>query len=436
MTSTPGIGGVIKRYVGDFIVKEVWLSTPLSCRELRDKIEPGKSFVYFTLMKSGLDTIEALQIISRKLKRQIRQFGFSGLKDKDAVTLQLISLRNPPLGKLLDFNHPKIKIFNFMSMEKPIKLGMHEGNFFHIAIRNVKLHSKKLLKILWETKQELQWKGGANYFGHQRFGIIRPNTHIIGEKIFRRDFKGAVMELLTSIYPLEPEEVKNARRNLEENLDFQRALTSFPYYLSYERTVLRHLSKCPNDYVNALRRLHPSILSLFARAYQSYLFNLLLSRRMQMGVYPKKAIEGDIIVHLDKNGRPLGKPWIASRTMLSYINRKIKEGKFGIFLPIFGFRTKLTKGKAGEIERELIKEQNIDLKMFYSRSIPEASSEGSYRMAFIDCSLDSVKVSCKKTTTVFLDFSLPKGSYATVILREYMKSKDILSYAGGRIKII
>src|SRR5262249_53776829 len=119
-----------------------------------------------------------------------------------------------------------------------------------------------------------------NYFGEQRFGSGRRNTHIVGEKLLRGELEDALITFLCDSSNERNELVAKARKELEETRDFQRALTYFPRHLRLERTIIAQLARKPGSYPGALRRLPRNILLLFIHAFQSDLFNRLLSERI------------------------------------------------------------------------------------------------------------------------------------------------------------
>ena len=123
-----------------------------------------------------------------------------------------------------------------------------------------------------------------NYFGEQRFGSTRKNTHIIGEKILKRQFKEAVLDFLCNSEGEENKEASLARKELADTFDYTQALKNFPHYLRLERTVIAELEKNSNGYINALKQLPRPTLLMFVHAFQSHLFNRMLSHRIENGV--------------------------------------------------------------------------------------------------------------------------------------------------------
>ena len=95
------------------------------------------------------------------------------------------------------------------------------------------------------------------------------------------DYQNAVEEFLYATYPLEHEIVKICRNELRDTQDFEKALKDFPNGLYYERLMIKHLAMRPDDYFGALKRIPRPLLNLLMSSYQSYLFNIAVSERMQ-----------------------------------------------------------------------------------------------------------------------------------------------------------
>ena len=85
-----------------------------------------------------------------------------------------------------------------------------------------------------------------NYFGIQRFGAVRPITHIVGEKIVQGDYEGAVLDYLTIGSPNFAGH--EGREYLSETKDFTKSLEKFPPHMLFERQLLGHLSRNEGDY--------------------------------------------------------------------------------------------------------------------------------------------------------------------------------------------
>ncbi|VVB56191.1 putative tRNA pseudouridine synthase D [uncultured archaeon] len=110
---------------------------------------------------------------------------------------------------------------------------------------------------------------------------------------------------------------------------------------------------------------------------------------------------------------------------LDGINNLINRGRAFVTAPLVGYETQFAEGQAGEIEREVVKELNIDTEGFRVPAIPELASKGLRREIIVPFKPEFSVGEDEKNegkTKVTLEFSLQKGSYATTILREYMKN--------------
>jgi tRNA pseudouridine13 synthase len=94
-----------------------------------------------------------------------------------------------------------------------------------------------------------------------------------------------------------------------------------------------------------------------------------------------------------------------------------------VTLPLIGFETNLGMGKEGEIEKAVLLEQNVGKDDFRIAANPDLGSRGARRAALLKVS-PSIKV---EGDCANLEFFLPKGSYATVLLREYTKGANAVA---------
>ncbi|MEE8402182.1 MAG: tRNA pseudouridine(13) synthase TruD, partial [Candidatus Hydrothermarchaeaceae archaeon] len=341
---------------------------------------PDGEYTHFTLEKTNWETLRAIKELARSLRVSRKRFGFAGTKDRRAITRQRVAVWKVETDALKRVNIKDLKLSDFKKSDERVSLGDAKGNRFKITVRDVAIEGDMLETLLKEAVSQLERRGVPNYFGYQRFGTIRPNTHLVGRELLRGDIKSATLAYLINPFDGEREDAYNARKTLEETMDFKRALELFPKRLGYERSMLDSLSKNPNDYAGALRRLPKKLRWLFIHAYQGYLFNRVLSRALEKGI-------------------------------------EIET------IPLFGYETVFSDGEQSDIEMAVIEEEGISLENFDITSMPELSMEGQYRDAFI-------KVRPKFTVNedgYTCEFDLPRGSYATVVLREFMKA-DPLSY--------
>jgi len=280
-------------------------------------------------------------------------------------------------------------------------------------------------------QQEIEVVGGLpNFFGHQRFGTTRAITHRVGKAIINDTFEEAVMLFLSEPSVYEHPSSRQARKDLQSNQDFKEALKNFPMQLRYERLILAHLVEKPRDFVGAFKRLPAKLQVLFVQAYQSYLFNRFLSERIRSGIALNRAEVGDYVVNVERTGLPIGKTGkIVDDRALAETNEKVKMGRERIALPLIGYKKLPSKGFMGQIEQQILEIEGIKAEDFKIEVLPELSSRGGLRPTtspirnFRAYNISRLAGNLE-ANQVTLEFTLLRGSYATVLLREILKPKN------------
>lgn len=358
----------LKQVPEDFIVKEI----------SNIKLEDNGKYSYFILKKKNYNTLNAIQAISNKLGINIKNIGFAGNKDKNAVTEQAISICNGN-DSMEGMELKDISLKYLGKGNEEIYLGSLKGNEFIVTIRNLTKGEIKYIKEKAKNKEIAM----PNYFGEQR---LSNNNALIGKAIIKSSFKEAA-ELI-----------------LKSNSD-------------YNKKIEQHLQKQKNDFVGALKIIPFKLLKLYIHSYQSLLFNKALEQYI-------KAIQNN------------------SKKTIGNKNKKINENFVNVKIPIIGFATEIS-GK--EIEKtmkklkifssiksmntfytikKVMEEESIGLRDFIVRAIPGLSSEGGERDIFTKVN-DFGEISSGKDDLnegkekIIVKFSLPKGSYATVLI-EYL----------------
>ncbi len=436
ITSTEGIGGEIKYSIEDFLVEEISEDGTICSITGESKVIEGSGdYTWFILVKRGLDTLSAIRKVARYFKISSKRFTAAGLKDSRAVTAQFVCVDGLSPEELLSFKDERGKVRILVAFRRPFKLmpGMLYGNRFNVIIRNIDLTVDEIEKRVDRILSEVEEKGGVPaYYGYQRFGTIRPITHVVGRHVVKRDFKKAILTLLTEIFPHESERAKEAREYLKNTMDFKGALELFPRTLHHERAILYYLAKHPDDFFGAFRTLPLTIRRLFIGAFQAYLFNRVLSERIKRELPLHKAVVGDIVAVLSRRDFSIRIKGIfrANSLNVDKLNEFIERGAAALVLNVFGYNTVLCEGIPGEIEREVLREEGISIKEFRIKHMPEISSRGTFRVAAFHP--EDVKIHGIEKDEVFpqkhrlhLEFTLKKGLYATTFLRELMKPSDV-----------
>ncbi len=421
LTIQKGIGGKLRIKPEDFQVTE---QTTIDTHNVN-----GKHLIIKITAKNW-DTHLLVRALANKLHISQKRINFAGTKDKRALSTQYMSLYNISEEHLSTIHISDTQITPICRSTSPLRIGQLVGNQFNIIIRD--LPSTLTNQTIQHLIEPIQSLGGfPNYYGIQRFGIIRPVTHLIGYHIIRGKFKNAVMSYIANPHSSESEKIYSLRKQLQVTHDFSSALKTYPRTLSFERSMLHHLVNHPDDYIGALQTLPKNLLTLFVNAYQSYLFNKILSLRLSNNQPLNQALKGDIIYPIRNHA--IEKTSIrATSSNIDKINTQLKKHNAVVTGLLVGYNTDYATGEMGKLEQHIIKQEHLHPNDFIIPEVPSLSSQGTRRpllsfISNISWSLEEYTEQ-KKSKLLDLFFTLPKGSYATVFLRELMKSNDITDY--------
>ena len=134
--------------------------------------EEGQHVLLY-IEKTGETTADVVSHLSRVLNVKRLNIGYSGLKDKNAVTYQYFSV--DLAGKVIEdfdfINTDNIKVISHVKHLRKLKIGSHTGNAFNLVLRDVEGDKSILDKRL----QSFSRNSIMNYFGEQRFGSNNSN---------------------------------------------------------------------------------------------------------------------------------------------------------------------------------------------------------------------------------------------------------------------
>ncbi len=334
-----------KQSKDDFIVTEI---------PLYEFSGEGEHLV-LKIRKKDLSTWDMVQILSDTIGCKSRDIGYAGLKDKNAMTIQHISIPKQFEEQINTFEHPKIKILEKIYHNNKIRVGHLKGNKFFIRLKRV---FEKDVPKLENILKEIVINGMPNYFGFQRFGIDGDN-YKKGEAICNG-------------------ELKERNRKLKQ---------------------------------------------MFLNAYQSYLFNGWLSKRIEFSklidafepkeIYEKVGLSLDMVKELKAqphffkilkgdvmNHYPFGRIFYAEDLVSESEKFKLKDRvPTGL---LAGKKAKVAIEDAFKYEDEFNKKTIVD---------------GTRRFAWVFP--DDVNSKYNEEKNHFeLEFTLPKGCYATELISE------------------
>ncbi|WP_042706642.1 tRNA pseudouridine(13) synthase TruD [Methanomicrobium mobile] len=405
LTKSAGTGGILRKTPEDFAVEEVYSDIKLT----------GGPHLICELEKTNWELMRALKEISKTLGVSYQRISFAGTKDKRAVTKQLISIYGI---KEEDLARVMIKDINLRALgyaRTQLSLGDLKGNSFGI---NVSDCTGDDLEGALEECIAAAKTGLPNYYGIQRFGTIRPISHIVGIALLKGDFKDACMKYAGYPFDDEAEEVKAAREVFERTGDAADALELMPVRMHYERSILHHLVEKPGDYKGAIGTIPPKLLSMFVSAVQSYIFNRVLSMRIrETDGDPFSPQIGDRLLFAD------GREDIVTAANINAANIHIKRGRCRTAIYMPGSEDFEPKSETERYTADLMAECGVTKEAYADVSkLVGSRFAGASRAMCLTADIAGAVNRDGDERSIRLEFSLPPGHYATTVCRELMKT--------------
>ncbi len=388
----PGIGGQLKVEPEDFFVEEIPLYLPSGQGQ----------HIYIEIEKRDLSTFAAIKMIARALNISPGRIGYAGLKDARAVTRQTLSIDDVAPEAVERLNLAHIKTLKVNRHRNKLKIGHLAGNRFIIKVRQVAVEAQPQAEVILAI---LSQKGAPNFFGEQRFGH-RANTHTLGEMLVRRDAAGFVAEYLGRPQPQEAAYIQAVRRLVDEGR-WEDALTQWPRNLPDERQVLAALVKSNGQPEVAFGALDTKLKSFFVSAFQSQLFNELLTNRLAT----LDQLENGDVAYIHSKG--------AAFIVTDVAAEQPRADRFEISPsgPLFGPKTLMAEEEPGRRERAILTARGLAVDDFKMPGLKIQGARRPYR----------IQVKQAKTwwdDGLMVGFELQPGAYATTVMAEIMKNSD------------
>lgn len=413
MTSVDGINGRLRFKPEDFIVEEILRNglvvpvSPVKASKINIPLSGSGKYMRAILIKRNCATLTAIYVLSRHFKIPVNAFSFLGFKDARAVTSQLISISHQG-GLNLNFSGKNIKVIGCVNSCAPVKFHELYGNRFTVKIRFIRLPEEDIVSRVKQFLSEVKGMGGIPaYFGYQRFGTIKPISHRVGKALLTRDYE-LTIRLLIDNY--KPSSTRLDRVFLPVN---------------YELLILRYLNRGYRNYFKLVKKIPRLLRILFVNAYQSYIFNRTLSLRIKFGLPLNEAVVGDLVGFPITGSIPRSQVIMVSSRNKSKVNKLIQKGLMSVVLPIIGYNIKLLpRGAALEPFLKALEEDGISIDLNLNSRTLFPAFHGTYRPVLF--SVDNFKIldlslSSDNTYNLMLSFTLRKGFYASILLRELIK---------------
>jgi len=387
----PGTGGLFKDTAEDFTVTEIPLYPPCGSGE----------HIYVSIEKKALTTLEMIRRLARTLAVAERDIGYAGMKDARGVTRQTVSIPGVSLEQIAALDIPGVQVLSAARHNNKLRLGHLAGNMFWIRLRGVREGALQRAEAALEI---ISSRGLPNYFGSQRYGIL-GNSGAIGIKLLQGDSEGAVRTLIGN-----PEEISDERWRSGvqafHNDDLAAAAALLPPHCRTEKEVVKTLLRRPGAWDSAVKSIHPRIINLYLSAAQSSLFDLAVAARIET----LDRLESGDIACKHANG--------ACFLVTDVAEAAARAASFEISAtgPMFGRKMLVPAGRAAVLEEKVLAASGVSRETFNGSGRFRLDGERRpLRVPLRDCTV------AMEGDSLVLEFMLPKGSYATAVLREIMK---------------
>jgi len=290
---------------------------------------------------------------------------------------------------VVNFSTNRYSLESLGYVSKPLTKKDMIGNHFKIKIEDASFS---------EISNFNEYNKVLNFFGYQRFGSKRPVSHLIGKAILQNDFERAVSLLLSFSTEHDLPENTKIRKMLKDKSNYAETLSKVPAQMDIERVVLSEIVE-HEDPLRAMRSIPLTIRRFFVQAFQSYVFNCTISAAFEHGEELFLPKSGDVCY--DKK---------------NILGRFENDPSQRLAIPLVGYSYS-KKNRFDYHISKILEAEQVHAKDFFLKTMQEVSNEGGFRQTTIKC--DNFFIS---EPTV--SFTLSKGSYATILLREIMKPQD------------
>ena len=367
----------------DFQVEEI---------RINKLVQKGKYKLY-QLEKKELETFMIVSYIAKVNNIPRKEIGIAGLKDKYGITKQFMSI--PAEYKLKVIKERNFTLTEIGFLDKPIKIGDLVGNKFIITIRDIK---KSDFTGLDQKIEQIKKEGVPNYFDTQRFrSVIRGK--FIAKEVIKKNYEEAVKLFLTSYTKHDKSQVKKEKKEILNQWNNLRNVKVTQKGLAN----IIQVYKQTNNWLTTYKAIPRELKEIFNSAYQSYLWNECINEIIKSTIPKTEIFEveyplGNLVfykklkeVELPKNFQTIGPKMIVKEYEKSIVENLLKKEQ----ITLKDLDIKEEVGHYFGIHERLVTVIPKELKITEQKE--DELNKGRYKLT--------------------LEFSLSRGSYATMILK-------------------
>jgi len=367
-------------------------------------------FSFYRLEKDGWTTPDALAAIRRRWKLEARRVSYGGLKDRHAQTVQYITILHGPRRNL---THHGVELQYLGLVREPFTSKDIKANRFRLTLRSL---TEEDVARAQAALEEVRREGIPNYFDDQRFGSVSGNQQFVARYMVLGQYEEALQLALGAAYEFDRAAQKQEKAILKEHWgDWSTCKSLLPR--GHARSLVDYLVSHPTDFRGAVERLRPDLQGLYLSAYQSHLWNRMLAQWIRQHCRPEQVF----VVQLRLGEFP----------MVRGLDEAQQAQLASLYLPLPSARLKIEESdpRATIIDAVLAEEgfKLGDLKLrglrkpFFSKG--ERAALCLPKDLAFSASADEHNAKRQK---VVLAFELPRGSYATLVVKRIMQTTNAM----------
>ena len=360
----------------------------------------GGPFALYRLTKQSLGTPEAIDAILRRWNLARGQVAYAGLKDRHALTTQLVTIKGGPRRGLEQTN---LKLQYIGQTGRTITARDIAANRFVIVLRDLSGEEAAAAK---NALTAIAAHGLPNYFDDQRFGSLGESGEFLARPWCLGDYERALWLALAEPNVHDDGGEREQKRILREHWgDWAKAKELLAR--SHRRSIVTYLADKPGDFRRALALVRQDLRSIWLAAFQSHLWNQLLAAAIGEAARPEQ------LTSLTIGRRDL--PFFAG------LDAEESERLSDLVLPLPSARLHLDEGPLRALYDQVLVREGIELRQVRVKYPRDAFfSKGDRPAVFRPGDLvhetgsDELYPDRHKLT---LRFMLRRGSYATILVK-------------------
>ena len=384
----------LKRLPADFIVEE-----------LSDFVLGDGPFAVYQLDKRSIGTPEAITAICERWNLPRKRLSYGGLKDKHAITRQYVTIHH---GQKRHLNQGSFDLTYMGQAAQHFTAQDIAGNCFTVVMRDLtSLEAEQAVAAV----ADVQDSGLPNYFDDQRFGSLGVSGEWIAKFWCQGNYERALWLAMAEPHK---EDRANERREKEILREHWGKWVACKAALdrSHRRSLVTNLADKeavgkPPEFRMAFGCLNIDLRGLYLSAFQSALWNRLLTMQLQTQFPSERLVPFEL-----ESGRSY---------FIRGLTRAESEPLTKTLLPLPAARQKIEPGPLLDMINRVCADEGMEMRelrvkyprdSFFSKGLRAACVQPTDMTARIDD--DELYPRHKK---VLLTFGLPRGSYATILVK-------------------